>query len=64
MEKIAMVVEKTSTGFSAYARDYDFMTTGKDWSDLLKNMLEAANLFFDDQDLSIREDDIEALIEN
>ena len=59
-----MVVEKTSTDFSAYARDFDFATTGNDWPDLLNNMLEAANLFFDDQDLSIKQDDIEVIIEN
>jgi hypothetical protein len=59
MAKIAMIVEKTTTGYSVYARDYDFATAGNDWVTLLQNKVEAANLFFEDLDLPIQEDDLE-----
>jgi hypothetical protein len=44
MNKIVFVVEKTNTGFSAYAEDYDVYTTGNNEEDLRKNILEATNL--------------------
>jgi hypothetical protein len=44
MEKIVFVVERTNTGFSAYAEDYDVYTTGNNEEELRKNILEATNL--------------------
>jgi predicted RNase H-like HicB family nuclease len=47
-KKVKVVVEKTDTGFSAYAQDYPAFTTGKHFSELLENMVEALNLYFED----------------
>ena len=45
-KKIVYILEKTNTGFSAYASDYPIFTTGKTIAELLDNAYEAANLFF------------------
>jgi hypothetical protein len=46
--KIKVIVEKTKTGYSAYAEKYAVFTTGKDLNDLKLKMLEALNLYFED----------------
>jgi len=48
-KKIKIIVEKTRTGFSAYAEDYAVYSTGKSISELMENALEACNLFFEEQ---------------
>ncbi|MEI7830617.1 MAG: XRE family transcriptional regulator [Prolixibacteraceae bacterium] len=55
-KKIVMVVEKTDTGFSAYSVDYPIYTTGGSIADLIKNAHEAANLFYEDQDIILEGD--------
>ena len=52
-KKINFVVEKTKTGFSAYAEEYAIFTTGKSISLLMENAVDACNLFFEDQDIVI-----------
>ncbi|HZK07915.1 MAG TPA: helix-turn-helix transcriptional regulator [Bacteroidales bacterium] len=47
-EKIKIIVEKTGTGFSAYAEEYSIFTTGRTIPELIKNALEAAQLNFED----------------
>ena len=47
-KKIRVVVERTDTGFSAFADDYPVFTTGNTFSDLSDNMVEALNLYFED----------------
>lgn len=50
MKKVEMIVERTRTGYSAYADNIprDFVgTTGVDMSELKKNILEALNLYYD-----------------
>ncbi len=47
MKKISFIVEKTATGFSAYAADFEKTpvgTTGKDMASLKRNILDALNL--------------------
>ena len=39
----------TGTGYSAYALDHGVITTGETISELLENMTEALNLYFDDE---------------
>ena len=54
MKKIAFVVEKTATGFSAYAEDFDNLpvgTTGKDMATLKQNIISALNLYRDHKGL-------------
>ncbi|MCX6219783.1 MAG: XRE family transcriptional regulator [Bacteroidia bacterium] len=57
-EKIRMIVEKTDTGFSAYSVDYPIYTTGKSVTDLINNAYEAANLYYEDQEIKITRDNI------
>lgn len=47
--KIVFIVEKTSTGFSAYAKDdkYPFATTGRTMAELKANMVDAANTWLE-----------------
>lgn len=48
MKKINLIVEKTSTGFSAYAEDLPVFTTGRSMTQLKENILEAVNLYKDE----------------
>lgn len=44
--KIEMIVEKTRTGYSAYADKYPVVTVGKTLEELKSNMIESLNLYF------------------
>ena len=44
--KIEMIIEKTKTGYSAYAAKYPVYTVGHSLEELKKNILEALNLYF------------------
>lgn len=46
--KVEMIVEKTKTGYSAYAVKHNVFTTGRTLQQLKKNMLESINLFFEE----------------
>ena len=50
-KKIKVILEKTNTGFSAYAADDDIPvgTTGKNIAELQDNLLEALNLFYNER---------------
>ena len=48
MKKIKVIIEKTSTGYSAYTESFPVYTTGGNVKELLDNILEAANFFFDE----------------
>jgi predicted RNase H-like HicB family nuclease len=48
MTKIKVKVEKTTTGFSAYAEKYAAFTTGKTVAELIANMVESLNLYFEE----------------
>jgi len=56
--KIKMLVERTDTGFSAFAVDYPIFTTGKTIPELFTNALEAANLFFEDENICIVQENL------
>ncbi len=45
--KIYMVVERTKTGYSAYATNFPVYTTGKSMEELKRNIHEALNLYFE-----------------
>jgi predicted RNase H-like HicB family nuclease len=47
MKKIEVIVERTNTGYSAYAGKLPVFTTGKTLQELKANMLEALNLYFE-----------------
>jgi predicted RNase H-like HicB family nuclease len=44
-KKIVVIIEKTETGFSAYAMDYPVYTTGTNMSEVTDNMKEAFSLY-------------------
>ena len=47
-KKIVVIIEKTDTGFSAYAADFPVFTTGASMNELIDNITEAFSLFFED----------------
>jgi predicted RNase H-like HicB family nuclease len=57
-KKISMIIEKTDTGFSAFSEDYPIYTTGKTMTDLLDNAFEAANLYFEDENIKISHENL------
>lgn len=66
-KKITASVEKTKTGFSAYALDFPVYTTGKNIAELSSNLTEAMNLFFEENNYVITENNIQikvAMIRN
>ena len=48
-KKLKVIVELTSTGFSAYLDNYPVYTTGSNVSELLDNLLEATQFYFEDK---------------
>jgi predicted RNase H-like HicB family nuclease len=57
-KKIKMIVEKTDTGFSSFSEDYPIYTTGRTIPELIDNALEAANLFFEEDDIQIIQENL------
>ena len=51
--KINIIIEKTKTGFSAYALDYPIFTTGSNMAELIGNAYEAIQLFFEGEKIPI-----------
>ena len=56
--KLIISVEKTDTGFSAFATGYPIFTTGRTVPELLENALEAANLYFEEDGYSLTQEDL------
>jgi predicted RNase H-like HicB family nuclease len=48
-KKIMVIIEKTDTGFSAYAEDYPVYTTGESMNELINNTHEAFSLYFENK---------------
>ncbi len=57
-KKIKMMVEKTDTGFSAFSEDYPIYTTGRTVPELMDNAIEAANLYFEEENVRIRQENL------
>jgi len=47
MKKAVFIVEKTNTGYSAYAENYNAATTGDTYEELKINMLDSLNLLLE-----------------
>jgi predicted RNase H-like HicB family nuclease len=62
-KKIVLTVEKTHTGFSAYSENEAIYTTSKTIPELLKNAFEAAELYFEDEDIALTHSDIQLEID-
>lgn len=58
-----MIVEKTNSGFSAYAEKYPVYTVGKSLVELKTNILEAINLFMEGSGKSVTENDLKILLD-
>jgi len=63
--KIKMIVEKTRTGYSAYADNTEDMifTVGKNLEELKNNILEVVNLSLEDKGKSVTMDDINVTLD-
>ncbi len=61
--KIEMIVEKTKTGYSAYAEKYPVYTMGDNLQELKLNMLEALNLHFETQGKTVTESDLKITLD-
>lgn len=61
--KIEMIVERTQTGYSAYAQKHPVYTVGNNLEELKINMLEALNLYFKEQDREVAETDLKITLD-
>ena len=52
-KKIIITVEKTKTGFSAFAEDFPIFTTGQSIPELINNAYEATELHFEQEKVKI-----------
>jgi DNA-binding transcriptional regulator YiaG len=62
-KKITIVIEKTKTGFSAFAEDYPIFTTAKAIPQLIGNTIEATNLYFEDLKNPITQEKINFILD-
>ena len=56
--KYDMIVERTKTGYSAYAEKYPVYTVGKTLEELKAKMLEALSLYFEAKGKIVTEKDL------
>jgi predicted RNase H-like HicB family nuclease len=61
--KIEVTVEKTKTGYSAYAKKYAVYTAGNSLEELKGNILEAISLYFEDKDVHIDQNDLKITLD-
>lgn len=61
--KIELIVEKTQTGFSAYAEKYPVYTVGSSLNELKANAVEALNLFFEERGKVTNEQDLKITLD-
>lgn len=61
--KKEMIIERTKTGYSAYAAKYPVYTTGKTLEQLKANMLEALNLHFEKEGKKVTEKDLKVTLD-
>ncbi|MCX6252394.1 MAG: helix-turn-helix transcriptional regulator [Bacteroidetes bacterium] len=63
MKKFEIIVERTNTGFSAYASQYSVATTGQNLTELKNNMIEALNINFEEKGIQISENDLKITLD-
>ncbi len=63
MKQIEIIVEKTRTGYSVYTSKYPIATTGKNLQILRNNMVEALNLYFEEQGKTFTEADLKVTLD-
>ena len=60
--KIEITVERTKTGYSAYAEKYPVYTVGKSLEELRSNILEAINLYLHRKGKEVTKDDLRIML--
>jgi hypothetical protein len=63
MKQVTFIVEKTGSGYSAYAKDYPVYTVGDNMEDLKKSMLDAINTHFEDERKTFKLEDIRVRVD-
>ncbi len=63
MKKIEMIIERTTSGYSAFAEKLPVATTGKDMEILKSNMVEALNLYFEKSGRTVSYGDIKVTLD-
>lgn len=63
MKPIEFIVERTDTGYSAYATDHHVYTVGASLPALKANMVEALNLHFAESGRLVTEDDLKVTLD-
>ena len=63
MKKISIIVEKTETGYSAYAEEYPVYTVGNNLDELKSNILEAINLYFEEEKRTVTAEDLKITLD-
>lgn len=61
--KIEMIVERTKTDYSAYAKKFPVYTVGKSFEELKANILEALNLYFEKEGKTVTEKDLKITLD-
>lgn len=61
--KIEVMVEKTKTGYSAYAKKYPVFTVGNSLEEMKENILEAIYLYSEDRNLHIDQNDLKITLD-
>jgi hypothetical protein len=59
VEKIPITLERTPTGYSAYADELDIYTTAESVPELYDHLLEALNLYYEDSGESVTKDQLQ-----
>jgi len=62
-KKIDVIVEKTDTGYSAYAEEQGAFTTAEDIASLYENLKDALNLHYEDRGFHITADNLRLQID-
>ncbi len=63
MKSIEIIVERTKTGYSAYASKYPVFTTGKSLEELKLHVLEALNLYFHKSNKIVTEKELKIVLD-
>ena len=61
--RIAVLVEKTDTGFSAYCKDLNVFTEAGEVNELYANLIEALELYFEDDEVTFSKEDLDLSID-
>jgi len=57
-KKVNVIIEKTNTGYSAYADDLQVYSTAEDVPSLYENLAEALNLYYEDENIYVTKENI------